>query len=520
MSSGSLDVEIRAYDLGGFGDVAAALRTASYLKRLGISTAIRATSLTAFDKLHLLIPDVPVLLDPTKAIIKVDIAGHYKDDRLLNQPEVPHIYAEDMDNPTNRRSSFPLHIKTGLESRGRQVDNLFGGFCENPLFYRPLREDELPTAGKRDARSQLMQIFQGKSQGLEQILDSAERIGFGHFRPNIRPDLFFNSAYIKALEAAAGAYDSGFVLGLFFDQTTEQEITEYAHKTAYTFVHRDGTVTKGSASKPVLLFLGLQDQLTTTSLFLSATMPNIVTGDLSLSDALYGILAMQGPGFFYDCPIWKKYTRNELDKILNEVSPITADIFRAGSKIHHPEGLDDSMEEVAKTLAEKDRAETYTQLMKAGIQGVINRRFGHTPITDKPTYGFYVPPGSGFLYQDAVAQVVLTLLDNPNLLQEVEEKRKKIQRYAYSYASNMKTVAAVEQDGPIIPFEPIPVFSPLLSNNEMFSLPYKINVFDKIISNALANPKLDYISPQKVPKESNYGCLINDIYNISLNPIK
>jgi hypothetical protein len=58
MAKKDTEVIVRAYDLGGFGDVAGAMRMASYLSRQGFRTKIKSFSPSALSKLQILNPDV------------------------------------------------------------------------------------------------------------------------------------------------------------------------------------------------------------------------------------------------------------------------------------------------------------------------------------------------------------------------------------------------------------------------------------------------------------------------------
>src|SRR3989338_741541 len=111
---------VRAYDLGGFGDIAGAMRVASYFQRTGIHTCLDPKSESARKKLTILSPDVAQngLISETKGpVVQVDIAGHYRDSRNHSNGDVPHHFTEDMDNPQSRRMVVPIYLKTGLTAR-------------------------------------------------------------------------------------------------------------------------------------------------------------------------------------------------------------------------------------------------------------------------------------------------------------------------------------------------------------------------------------------------------------------
>ena len=114
MVLGEPEVEVRAYDRGGFGDIAGAMRVASHLNRGGLPTFIKPTSQSAFQKLKILESDSPVRFI-SDGRIKVDVAGHYNDAKGVS---IPHQYSEDMDHEANRRNIVPLYIKSGIVAKG------------------------------------------------------------------------------------------------------------------------------------------------------------------------------------------------------------------------------------------------------------------------------------------------------------------------------------------------------------------------------------------------------------------
>src|SRR3972149_4057242 len=101
---------VRAYDLGGFGDIAGAIRIASFLQKTGIDTNIKAKSKSAFQKLEVLKPDCEFTMNGDSHLgrtIQIDVAGHYRDERNQYNKDVPHHFTEDMDNPSSRRRVVP-----------------------------------------------------------------------------------------------------------------------------------------------------------------------------------------------------------------------------------------------------------------------------------------------------------------------------------------------------------------------------------------------------------------------------
>jgi len=83
-------IVVRAYDLGGFGDIAGALRVTDYLSKLGNNVGIRPMSNSAKQKIDLLAPNYPHITNQDEAELIVDVAGHYNDSRLKNELVIPY----------------------------------------------------------------------------------------------------------------------------------------------------------------------------------------------------------------------------------------------------------------------------------------------------------------------------------------------------------------------------------------------------------------------------------------------
>ncbi len=157
---------VRVYDLGGFGDIAGAMRVASHLHRVGHSVELSPKSASAHQKLKILQPDVDYSDTPveSKESIEVDIAGYYRDSRSPQDlATAPHHFTEDMDNSENRRYEVPIYLKTGFVPRleGRVPGN---GRHPAPLFYRPYREWDLPKPAERDVRRAIVDAMFPKKE--------------------------------------------------------------------------------------------------------------------------------------------------------------------------------------------------------------------------------------------------------------------------------------------------------------------------------------------------------------------
>ncbi|MBI2667017.1 hypothetical protein HYX13_05380 [Candidatus Woesearchaeota archaeon] len=494
MKETSIDVEVRAYDLGGYGDIAGAIRLASHLQRTGFNTVLYAASDSALSKARTLQPDVPIKQTPSEARILLDVAGHYKDNRNRNEAEVPHLYVEDMDNPQSRSTAVPLYLKTGLKSVGKQIEAKYGGFSQNPLFYRPFREWDLPQPNQRDVRKLLLDAFSpspshsssdskaettamsqidARSE-LEKALQRVERFAFGHFRPHLERDDFFNSPYLHLVTKMAEEYDTRFALGFFFGGNLENEIAEKAEKMGYGVVRKNKNIFQAGNSKmPVLIFLGPQPQLRTTSLFLSANMPNIVTGDLSLSDALYGVLAQEGPAFFYDCPSWKRPTFDELSVIMSKLSISQCAFFNAMSSkedggfnsISRDQDFESNLEPNLGFLDKELHYSEYRDAMQQALRKEIVNRFGRRwkwngTLSGRSESDFFIPSGVPFFLQDATEAVVRKLYDNPKAYAEIEESRKRIAPKRSKFPLAQEEAGQIISSLPKEPKEPLKLIMP------------------------------------------------------------
>ena len=559
MSKNSVDVEVRAYDLGGYGDIAGAIRLASHLQRTGLTTVLYATSESALSKARTLQPDVPIEQTPSKARIFLDVAGHYKDSRNRDETEVPHLYVEDMDNPQSRREAVPLYLKTGLQPVGEQIKAKYGGFSQNPLFYRPFREWDLPQPDQRDVRKLLLEAFSSSPSrsspathskaeataisqidarsALENALDRVERFAFAHFRPHLRGEDFFNSSYLRLVTEMAKEYDTRFALGFFFGNPLENEIAEKAQAMGYGVVRKSqNTFQAGDSKMPVLIFLGPQPQLRTTSLFLSANMPTIVTGDLSLSDALYGVLAQEGPAFFYDCPTWKRPTFEELNLIMSQLSLPQCAFFNAMSNkekafpLPSDQDLKPNLELLDRELHHSEYRDTMQQALRKEIVHRFGRKWkwnGTLSENGRSADGFSIPAGVPFFLQDAAEAVVRRLHDDPKAHAEIEKSRKRI-----ALERNKTLITEGELDS-VIPSSFIPLSS-IIPKEYLLSKSHNIpesilagylqqSFFavnkDHYLQNMLSSLYLPLIKPLKeqIYKESNYKeylLSLNSIYSI------
>jgi hypothetical protein len=427
------DVVVRAYDLGGYGDIAGAMRVASHCDKIGLRTRVLPKSESALSKLLTLGPDTKFDTESNayRGAIQVDVAGHYGDYRNNTNNEVPHHYTEDMDNPSDRSTIVPCYMKTGLRPHSSV---LFSGNVFGPMFYRPFREWELPQSGERDARKLCYQAISKNAKNWRElggVIPRISRMGFVHLSPQIqnRSREVAEHPYFEAVHGAAISSNSSYGLGLFVSNNIEQDLVSAFHfysANKWNIIRSSGEIEAFDSAKPTIVFLGPQHQRLTTSLFLSSDIPNLVTGDLSLSDALYALIAMGGHGFFYETPAWKNPTQKEIVRLLKSKDLGMARMYETGSGSSQDiEGLD----KVVEMLSSEVKMQEYSEKMRNAVRAEVRRRFGDVVVEGNLKDGFYIPAGVPYLLQDATAAVVNSLIERPDFLMEAEKRRMEIAAY-------------------------------------------------------------------------------------------
>lgn len=420
-------VQVRVYDLGGYGDVAAAARMASHLAHNGHDVSLVPSHPQVSYKLNVLKPDVPVRAYRLGAIIVDGYGSHLN---TITQDR-PHIFFGDYGFDRKPKSSVPIYVRAGLWTVQSTNDE-----PEQPMFFRPYREWDILKPKDIDVKKFVMdsmfsvdqnsrKMIEAKSS-LEGILDQSGRIAFAHFHPGITATEFFNRPYVRLLEYAAQHFETGFLLGLFLDDKTKTEIAKEAYERNYTVVDNTGLVVAGLGDKPTLLFLGPQSQSTVTQLLMSSTMPNIVTGDKTLSDAAYGLITINGQGFFYDCPEWLEPTMKALKDAIGRVSPFVAGVFEAGSTQPRTNPLQyiDHQDFAVNVLGNPKLSEFYRKQLKEAMQKEIEARFGTSALKKrKGANGFHIPNGAPFLVQDVVEDEIKRLQEDPIRFKKIEEIR-------------------------------------------------------------------------------------------------
>lgn len=416
-----IDIIVRAYDLGGYGDIAGALRVTDYLARTGNNAGILPMSPSAREKLEQLAPHYQHTLSENspKCKLIVDVAGHYLDSRVSFTPPMPHLFIEDMDNPSNREHLVPIYIKTGLVQKEISPRVKSCGIPNNPLFYRPFNEDEIPSKKILDPLELILKQIERTTEirnakkeiarTASSLLKTTTKIGFAHFKPDTSLAAILRSQYFNLIKIASQNSNEKYLLACFIQPEKKAILNNLSFAEEYStfnIISKDFIIIN-DASKPTIAILGPTPQLETSKMFLSSTIPPLVTGDLSLSDAMYFLLAKKGPGFFYDCPGWKQPTRNELSNILAVQNPKTSRCFNFDNEF---DGI----------LAEQKQIDDYREQMRHAINAEIQKRFG---IEATKTKDQKIPYGAPFLFQDAAGLAIDKLLTDEKLKEQTEQKR-------------------------------------------------------------------------------------------------
>ncbi|MBI3052025.1 hypothetical protein HYY74_06250 [Candidatus Woesearchaeota archaeon] len=404
-------IVIRAYDFRGYGDVGAAIRIGQHLKDEGYSVLLSANQSSVIPKARFLGSSLPMVDGPAEGL-QVDVIGTIltADSDYLRSP--PHMFISEMAVGWNPKSlKVPVAIMPKLI-----------GDSSQPMFYRPQEENLLPRYRQVDV-NELLLWQMGKEHdvaGLEKLLSDSERVGFGYFPFTEYSEAsdFFKHPYVKALEMAA--CKSRLTLCLFSNPDMERRLTNRAIG-FYGVVSSSGKFTKGKPGTPSLVFIGGVPQLIAGALFMKANMPNLVTGDLSLSDSLYFLLAHEGPGFFYDSAIHKYGNELDLVQLFSSDEAVrTAFIGGSGITTHHYRQYlttCQTNEEVLNAAAAAFTDDAYPRRLSAALKSEIARRYKLADVE------VALAGGSPVFIQDAVEKAVRELLEDPLKLQEVESMR-------------------------------------------------------------------------------------------------
>jgi len=155
---------------------------------------------------------------------------------------------------------------------------------------------------------------------------------------------------------------------------------------------------------------------------------------------MYGLIAMNGPAFFYETAPWKGETFNELKSMFNNSSIneyLIKGLFAVGSnllKIYEKWNEDDelyklSLDNLLKTFAYDETNTEYRTVMQKVIRREIKKRFGNVQVQAKRrSDGFYIQPGAPYLLQDATESIVDRLRTDQRFFAKINKARERMSR--------------------------------------------------------------------------------------------
>ncbi len=420
------DVLIRAVNLGGYGDVASAQRMASHLQQRGISSALFVSDIRTSDVLDIIGCDVPYY-DGTEVLhsarIILDTPSVPKKFQSFSEPHyVPHLLVQDMNKEADFSKSSGLFLQPGFERRGAAViAERFGGYGVSPLFHRPYHEQDLPMPGEFDAR----QILLSHDLSLESLVSAADKIMFMHVAPSHSALQVLSGSYLRSVGEASKQSGQKYFVGIIGSCLWESELRydDALSCVPYSVRFSDGQIRVGANPDVLLSFLGSFSQVDAESLFISASAPCIMTGNLSLSDAMYSLMARKGQGFFYDAPIWERNTFRGLINALGQREK-TAQIFIGNSMKGSQFEQEFKSSIFSQVFYDDGACKEYSEGMRDALWQMVERLHGAA----RPSGLSFpaIPYNSSFIIEDAAEAVVRTLLYEPGLLAEINARRQSI----------------------------------------------------------------------------------------------
>jgi hypothetical protein len=446
---------------------------------------LRGSSGKAVGKMNILRPDVPYSsggLDFHPEAVQLDVAGHYRDDRVGENNDVPHVYSEDMDHENDKGNLVPVYLKSGLRNIRVSVPREAGLDVFSPMFYRPYREWELPKPGERDFKKQIADILApkvvgGNGKDFTLPLDAVEKMGFAHTSFGLNAGTLLRQPYLQSIMSAQRASGQKFGVGVFLQQ--DVRFRAEVKDGGWNLVDSDGSVEYYYPDRPTLFCLGAQPQATTTGLFLSANIPNLVTGDLTLSDAIYGLIAMEGPAFFYETASWKFPTHSQLFRILQTKSELVARDYLHGSNNAYwylmnldQNGIAAARDHITRLFVDGNAGQKYRDGMRDALRDEIRTRFGDVQVDGGLEGKFYIQPGARYLFQDATAQVATALVMDDVFRMKMDRARDKIA----GRTNRVRYVPIEPIIPPQTPEEKVPYNSPMPDFSK--GLPSKLEILE------------------------------------------
>ena len=330
-----MDVTIRVFELGGFGDVVAAVKMGEALSEQEHTVTYQLHDLKVKHKFDTLFPGLKSAFtynNETHGELTIAVIGNgYNTCNDVFVGEFDYL-----ESSPNR----PVTIMPGLSDYYAYVDTPFNRRAQHsavkefslltPMFYAPYRLDALPKPGEENIREVIIEnVWSMKSDKARDMLYKSERIGVCYAAMPESIVKFANQLRI----ASNGFARKRLGVAVLSDANTEKKVKEQLlEKGGYAIIGSDAKIEGDANSKVLVAMLGTKPQTVTTSLFFSSEMPNLVTGDGSLSDAIYALTFLNGQGFFYEPNPWKSQTTEGITKLMSRQSENAERSFSQAAK--------------------------------------------------------------------------------------------------------------------------------------------------------------------------------------------
>lgn len=404
-----MNVIIGISDLGGFGDVVSSIKIGEALQAKGhqVSYYMDDDSQSLPGKLNAIFPDLAATYRTTQDIVsdttslRINVVGP-----ILSRPD---IYVSEFNDECPH---FPLpsaaYICTGVSAKEGDRAVLprpvpMGMFSFHvPMFYAPYRKAELPEPGEEDIRSVITgSVRHSFEPDALKAINNCEMIGVCY--TNNEADLVSFS-----MQAAVASAASGKRIGIVAFQPGETEhqdtIMKRCERGSLSCIATDGSLLGGEGSAVTVIMLPSVPQTVSTRILWASEMPNVVTGDHSLSDAMHALAFGNGQGFIYEMNRWKHNLCMEMASLIAKHDASSGSLFYGCTdSLWVPERYHSNL--IASVLAGKAR-DSYAEAQRSALQGAIR-------LSEEPELA---------TVQGAVAKLVGMFDADPGLLSAFREE--------------------------------------------------------------------------------------------------
>ena len=398
-------VAVRAYKVGGYGDTSAAIKIAEALESEGRDVKLVSHMPYVDRALHMLGTSVKIIhaaqhdernRSEADAIlidaIKSRVPGEFDDP--FGFP-IAHIYVSEFDGPVGVAAHS---LRPGL----------FDGSSHQFMFYRPR---PYPVVSLEEAMSAAFSNVHDTS-----LFGQIEKFGIAYTSSGHKPGEIIHSNYFLGVKEASKKCDG--IVGLVIPKSgmVALEYREAALWENWNVVTAHDKRPELEPNKPTLFITGPIPQQKLSQLHARANIPSLVTGDQTLSDAIYFALT-GGHGFFYDAPQWKSTTLTGMELWTTEVKS-AAKIFWRGSFRHDDIFNGSPHEDVTSVLVNPEAAREFAEGMRVSIEEEIKRQHNLTEINPVKH--------SPFIVQDRVLNLVDRLASDSAFREKTEQERRNL----------------------------------------------------------------------------------------------